>query len=163
VKRLLLATVLVASGCGTGNYHHGYNGRYCANPTAADAAFGVVDLFLGVVAVAAEHSESSAQRQPLASRPAQPTRRVFGTVSWASGERVAAMPLRVRSNSGFLDFELTTDERGRFWIPLPLPADWYRISFDDERASGETRLWLRDLPPAYLDIRAQPKEAPPSD
>jgi len=161
--RWLPAAVLLASGCASDGYHYAYNGRYCANPTATDAAFAAADLFLGAIQAGAALTELQPTRPPLADRPARPKRSVFGTVSWASGERVPAMPVTVRGTSGVVVLEMTTDARGRFWIPLPLPADWYRISFDDERASGETKLWLRDLPPAYLDIVARPKETTPSD
>ena len=164
VTRFLLAAVLLTAGCASDGYHYAYNGRYCANPTAADGAFAAVELFLGAIQAGAALTEAmQPTRPPLADRPARRMRSVFGTVSWESGERLPAMPLTVRGSSGFVVLELKTDERGRFWIPLPLPADWYRISFDDERASGETKLWLRDLPPAYLDITAHPKETPPSD
>jgi hypothetical protein len=164
VTRFLLAAVLLTAGCASDGYHYAYNGRYCANPTTADAAFAAVDLFLGAIQAGAALSEAmQPTRPPLEDRPARPMRRVFGTVVWESGERVPGMALRVRSNSGFLDFPLTTDDRGRFWIPLPVPADWYRISVEDERGEGEAKVWLRDRSPALLEIVARPRPAPPTD
>jgi hypothetical protein len=165
VRRFLLVLALLASGCGTSGYHQGFGGRSCTNPTGAELAFLVAELAVGALQAGAGLTETMREpeppRVPLATR--RPFRRIFGTVSWEAGGRVAAIPVTLRGSSGLVVLETRTDEGGRFWFPLPLPGDWYRISVDDQRAAGESKVWLHDRPPDYLDVIAHPKEAPPTD
>lgn len=163
MTRLLVALALAVSGCATGDVYYSSSPCY-RRPTTADTVFLIGDLVLSGLAAGAQLTETMRQAPPPpADSPGRPMRRVFGTVSWKSGERVGGVTVSLRAHSGFVLLDTVADDRGRFWFPLPLPADWYRITVDDDQGAGESKIWLRDKPPAYLDVVLEPKEVPPSD
>jgi len=168
VARILLILALLAAGCATSGpyHHHHHHALFCCHrpPTTADKALAVGELGLGALELGIALTEAMGEPDlPPPSPPRPLTKPLFGTVSWEGGGRVPAIPVTLRGTSDFVVLETTTDEGGRFWFPMPLPADWYRIIVDDERAAGETRLWLRDRRPAMLDVIARPKATVPTD
>jgi hypothetical protein len=148
VLRPLLALALLGAGCaGPG---------YCHRPSSGAEA--VADfLLVGLAAGTALSEMDSTPPSPPPRPPRPPTQPLFGTVSDPSGERVPRVAVTLRGSSGFVELETTTDERGRFWVPMPLPPDWYVISAGDEQAAGQTRLWLHDRHPSLLDVTVQPR------
>jgi len=151
VTRFALALAVLVSGCGTGGYHVPYHNGHAANPTGGDVAFLAADVAAGALdRNASRRLEPERRRPSLAER--QPWRRIFGTVRWSAGGRLAGMPVLLKGRSGSVLRQTTTDRAGRFWFPLPLPPDWYQVSVRDERGVGEARVWLHDEPPDFLEV-----------
>ena len=147
---LALALALLAAGCGTSEYHAAYARGHAANPTGGDVAALAADVACGALQKRPTVAPEPAKRPSLAER--RPWRRIFGTVRWGAGARVAGIPVTLRSRSGEEVRSTTSDPAGRFWFPLPLPAGWYVVAAEDERGAGETRLWLHDEPPDFLEV-----------
>ena len=75
---------------------------------------------------------------PPPSRPAP--RPLRGSVRTADAAApVPGVTVVLHGASGLVDLVATTDARGRFWFPLPLPADWYTFSLQDATAGGDRR------------------------
>jgi hypothetical protein len=158
--RLLLALTPLAWGCGTGSYHVPYHKGHSANPTAGDFAFLAADVAFGALdrrAPAETTREHHPWDSPSSARPApppsfsppslSPARRLFGKVTWESGERVPFVLVTLRGSSDSAAVETRTDINGRFWLPWPLPAGSYRLSVDSRDATGETEVRVQDGPP----------------
>jgi hypothetical protein len=163
VPRFLLAAVLAAAGCGTGNYHYGYANGHCANPSAGDVAWLLTDLAFSGLQAGATLTETMKELPPPPSEPPprRPVQRLFGTVTSATGQRVPFVMVTLRGPQDVVELETRADVGGRFWFPWPLPAGWYRISAGDQDVTGETKVWLADRRPAILDVVTHPKEPPP--
>jgi hypothetical protein len=149
VRYLLLALALLGSGCATPESY------YCYRPASRGEA--VADLLLTGLAAGVALSETRYVEFPPPREPGPTTPPLYGTVSLPSGERVPRATVTLRGTSDFVVLQATTDERGRFWFPMPLPPDWYTFIVDDEAATGQARFWLhkrhRDL-----DLQVQPRE-----
>jgi len=119
-------------------------------------------LVIGIgTAVAEDLARPSPPQPPPPPRP--PHSPLFGTVRSESGERVAHAEVTLRGSTGFVELQTQTDVGGRFWFPMPLPADWYTLAVEDESAAGQTRLWLHDRRPAILDVTVRPRDSLPPD
>jgi len=167
VKNPVAALVLLAAGCATGSsFDHresGPYGRYHAccdcRPSAADAVLGVLTAVESLVKMA---DAAAALAEPRPSPPAQMPKPLVGTVRLPdAGGVVPQVAVVLEGATGLIQLRAITDERGRFWFPLPLPADSYRISLDDERFDASIRVWLKERR-RDVDLVAQPKPTEPA-
>jgi hypothetical protein len=146
MSRLLVVLALLAAGCAPAE-------AYCYRPSPAEAVAGlfVAGLAAGVTLTEASHELPP----PRPDKPRPTTPPLHGTVTAESGERVPHVTVTLRGSTGFVELETTTDERGRFLFPMPLPPDWYRVSVDEEQGTAETRVWLHRRH-ADLELQVQP-------
>lgn len=157
--RTLLALILLCStsGCfpgpgfGRGRHRHGRGDGLVAFLQLATAA-----VELGAVIHAANAQPPPPPPPP---PPPQPTARPFvGGVRWETGEPVAFVRVTLRGTQDFVVLQAMTDQYGTFVFPLPLPGDWYRITLDENVASGGALVWLSDRGPPALQVIAHPRQ-----
>jgi hypothetical protein len=147
---LASSLLLLAAGCATGSgFNHHENqpyGRYHAccdcRPSAADAVLGALTAVESLLKMA---DAVAALAEPRPSPPAQMPKPLVGTVRLPDGGGVVPqVTVVLEGATGLVQLRAITDERGRFWFPLPLPADSYRISLADERFEASIRVWLKE-------------------
>jgi hypothetical protein len=149
VRPVLLTLALLGAGCVPLESSHCYR-----RPSRGEA---LAELLFAGFAAGVELSETQHVEFPPPREPGPTTPPFFGTVSLPSGDRVPQVTVTLRGTSDFVVLQATTDERGRFLFPMPLPPDWYTLTVDDDRAAGQARVWLhkrhRDL-----DVKVEPRE-----
>jgi hypothetical protein len=146
VRCVLIVLALLGPGCATPESY------YCYRPASRGEA--VADLLFAGFAAGVALSEPHDVEFPPPSKPRPTTPPLYGTVSLPSGERVPRATVTLRGTSDFVVLQATTDERGRFWFPMPLPPDWYTFTVDGEGATGQTRFWLHKRH-SDLDLQVQ--------
>jgi len=154
---------LLFAGCATpAGYYHG--SHRCHGVDTVDAVLGGAEAIVGLGELAYELSEAIGDRTQRAwARPPGPVPRpLVGTVRVSdSGEALPATTVVLQGASGFVELRAITDQRGHFFFPLPLPADWYTLSVDDNGFEGAQRVWLEELRPVDFVILARRKPESP--
>jgi hypothetical protein len=158
MARLLCGMAIVVAGCATSGGHY-QSCRRCCEPDPAEAILGLGELAFQLAEAIGDRTQRAAGPPPAPMPPP-----LVGTVrAIESGQSLPGVAVALKGASGFVELQATTDDRGRFWFPLPLPADWYTISVDEEAFEGERRVWLKERRPLDLVVPARPKERAPAE
>jgi hypothetical protein len=159
MARMLWGIALLLAGCAIPAGH--YRGCHrCGCPDGVDAILGGAEAIVGMGALAYDVSAAIGDRTQRSWRPppALIPRPFVGTVRVSDSSAALALTTVVlQGASGLVELRATTDRGGHFYFPLPLPADWYTVSVDDDAFEGGRRVWLKERRPVDFVILAQPK------